>query len=366
MNRAEFTSFPVIVVEGGRVLSASRRARRAGVENGMQASRAQILLPNATVRQRDTALEEAAWESVIEQLNALTPFIESRRSGLAFVRGCDDEAIAALARQLDASIGVGPRRAIAHLAAVRSTPGHVLRIRRNGVKRFFHRFETKRLDLMDFKPEFIEHLEWLGISTLYDALHLTRQQLSLQFGKEGERLHGLLHPDGAERPVGLYQPHPVVRAAHDIEPGEEAALEAVIAHLATEATTMLGGCFPNYSSRRLALELDFRSGRTMTARRILNTPVRLEKSVCEAAQRLFESMLEADENDIRTLSTVRLTLSSLTPPTASQARLFGRRPAVHRVMRSILQKYPGVLKRIETDPHALWEEEKGKIVRYEL
>ena len=352
-------------MEGGRVVSASRRARRAGIENGMQASRAQMLLPDALVRQRDAALEEAAWESVIEQLNTLTPFIEPRRPGLAFVRGCDEEAITASARKLNAGVGVGPRRAVAHLAAVRSTPGHALHIPRNAVIRFFRRFETRRLDLMDFGPEFIERLEWLGILTLYDARHLTRRQLSLQFGKEGERLHGLLHPEGAEKPVAMYQPHPTVSAAHDIEPGEETALEALIAHLAAEATTMLGGRFPNYSSRRLTLALDFRSGRTLAAGRILNTPLRTEKGVREAAQRLFRSMLESDESDSRALSTVKLTLGSLTPPTASQVKLFGRRPAVHRVMRSIAQKYPGVLKRTETDPHALWEEERARMVSYE-
>lgn len=331
----------------------------------MQASRAQMLLPDAIVRQRDTALEEAAWESVIEQLNTLTPFIEPRRPGLAFVRGCDEDAIAASARKLDGRVGVGPRRAIAHLAAVRSTPGHVLHIPRNAVARFLRRFETKRLDLMDFGPEFVERLEWLGILTLYDARHLSRRQLSLQFSKEGERLHGLLHPDDAEKPVGMYQPRPTVSAAHDIEPGEETALEALIAHLAAEVTTMLGGCFPNYSSRRLTLELDFRSGRTLTAGRILNTPLRTEKGVREAAHRLFRSMLESDESDSHTLSTVKITLGSLTPPTASQVKLFGQRPAVHRVMRSIAQKYPGVLKRIEADPHALWEEERARVVSYE-
>src|SRR5690625_6202938 len=76
-------------------------------------------------------------------------------------------------------------------------------------------------------------------------------------------------------------------------------------------------------------------------------------------------MIESDESDSCTLSTVKLTLGSLTPPTASQVKLFGRRPAVHRVMRSIAQKYPGVLKRTETDPHALWEEERARMVSYE-
>ena len=373
MSRAEPAPHPVIVMEGRRAVSASRRARRAGIENGMQASRAQTLLPEAVVRQRDSALEEAAWDSVIEQLNALTPFIEALWPGLAYFRGCDrgcdEESISTFARNLGASIGAcldtAPRRAIAHLAAVRSTPGHVLRIPGDGVARFLRRFETKRLDAMGFAPEFIEHLEWLGIPTLHDARHLTEQQLSLQFGGEGARFYGLLHPNDGEKSVGLYRPRPTVSAEHDVEPGEEAALEAVIVHLAEEVSTMLSGRFPDHSARRLTLELGFRCGRTLAAGRILNTPMRTESNIREAAQRLFRSMIDADESDSRTLSTIQLTLGSLAPPAASQVKLFGQRPAVHRVMRAIAQKYPGVLKRVEADPHALWEEDRTRVVSCE-
>jgi nucleotidyltransferase/DNA polymerase involved in DNA repair len=369
VSRAEPVNHPVIVMEGGRVVSATRRARRAGIANGMQASRAQTLLPEAIVRQRDPALEEAAWEAAIESLYGQTPFIEVVRPGLAFFRGSTDAGAVALARSLGASIGAcldtAPRRAVAHLAAVRSAPGHVLRIPEDGVERFFRRFEAKRLEAMDFAPEFVEHLEWLGIRTLHDALHLTAKQLSMQFGAEGARFYGLLHPDAGERPVGLWRPRPTVSAEHEVEPGEEASLEAAITHLAEETAAALSERFAGHTARRLTLELGLRSGASVTACRILNTPMIAEVSIRETAQRMFRELIDADENNSRTLSTITLTLGSLAPAATSQAMLFGQRPAARRVMRAIAQKYPGVLKQIERDPHALWEEERARVVSCE-
>jgi nucleotidyltransferase/DNA polymerase involved in DNA repair len=359
---AERIRRPLIVVEGGRVAAGTRRTLRAGIESGMPASRAATLLPGVVVRQRDAALEAAAWESAVEAIYGKTPFLEPISAGLAFFRGIDQAGCVELARSLGASIGLGSMRAGAHLAAVRSAPGHVLRIQANGVERFFQRFETKRLEAMDFAPEFIEHLEWFGIRTLHDTLHLTERQLTLQFGAEGARFFRLLHPDAGERAVGLWRPRPTVSAEHEVEPGEESSLEAAIVHLAEETVAMLGERFSNHAVRRMTLELGLRSGASVTACRILNTPMSTEVSIRETAQRLFKELIDAGENNTRTLSTITLTLGSLAPAATSQAMLFGQRPAARRVMRAIAQKYPGVLKQVEHDPHALWEEERARMI----
>jgi nucleotidyltransferase/DNA polymerase involved in DNA repair len=357
---------PLLVMENGRVVACTRRAGRAGIMQGMPASRAVSLLPGVVIRQRDATLEVAAWESVVEAINQRTPFIESVRPGQAYFRGIAPSECVELARKLNASIGMGSRRAVAHLAAVRSASGHLLTIPEDGVERFFRRFETKRLEAMDFAPEFIEHLEWLGIRMLHDALHLTERQLSLQFGAEGARFFGLLHPDAGERPVALWRPRPTVSAEHEVEPGEEASLEAAIAHLAEETAAMLSERFSNHAARRMTLELGLRSGASVTACRILNTPMIAEVSIRETAQRMFRELVDADENNSRTLSTITLILGSLAPAATSQAMLFGQRPAARRVMRAIAQKYPGVLKQVERDPHALWEEERAWVVSCEL
>ena len=91
----------VVVVEGNgnaaRVLAASRKARRAGIEAGMTLPQARALLPRLAARGRDRESERAAQEALLEVADGFSPRVEDGGEGVAYL---DIEGIPALSRRL--------------------------------------------------------------------------------------------------------------------------------------------------------------------------------------------------------------------------------------------------------------------------
>ncbi len=90
----------VVVVEGNgnaaRVVAASRRARRAGIEPGMTLPQARALLPKLAARPRDRESERAAEEALLETADTFSPRVEDGGEGVVYL---DIEGIPALARR---------------------------------------------------------------------------------------------------------------------------------------------------------------------------------------------------------------------------------------------------------------------------
>jgi protein ImuB len=88
----------VVVVEGNgnaaRVLAASRKARRAGIEAGMTLPQARALLPRLAARGRDRESERAAQEALLEVADGFSPRVEDGGEGVVYL---DIEGIPALA-----------------------------------------------------------------------------------------------------------------------------------------------------------------------------------------------------------------------------------------------------------------------------
>jgi protein ImuB len=103
----------VVIVEGNgnaaRVIAASRKARRAGIEAGMTLPQSRALLPKLTARARDVESERAAEEALLEVADGFSPRVEDGGEGVVFL---DIEGIPALARrgESDQRRGVRPRR----------------------------------------------------------------------------------------------------------------------------------------------------------------------------------------------------------------------------------------------------------------
>jgi protein ImuB len=89
----------VVIVEGNgnaaRVIAASRKARRAGIEAGMTLPQARALLPKLTARARDVESERAAEEALLEVADDFSPRVEDDGEGVVYL---DIEGIPALAR----------------------------------------------------------------------------------------------------------------------------------------------------------------------------------------------------------------------------------------------------------------------------
>ena len=90
----------VVVVEGNgnaaRVVVASRKARRSGIEAGMTLPQARALLPRLAARARDRECERAAQETLLETADTFSPRVEDGGEGVVYL---DIEGIPALARR---------------------------------------------------------------------------------------------------------------------------------------------------------------------------------------------------------------------------------------------------------------------------
>ncbi len=79
----------VVIVEGNgnaaRVLAASRKARRTGIEAGTTLPQARALLPRLTARSRDRESERAAQEALLEVADGFSPRVEDAGEGVVYL-----------------------------------------------------------------------------------------------------------------------------------------------------------------------------------------------------------------------------------------------------------------------------------------
>jgi protein ImuB len=88
-SEPELKDEAVVVCEGNgsaaRVVAATRRARRAGIEPGMTLPQARAILPKLLARGRDRAGERAAQEALLEVAEAFSPRVEDEGGGVAYL-----------------------------------------------------------------------------------------------------------------------------------------------------------------------------------------------------------------------------------------------------------------------------------------
>jgi protein ImuB len=88
-SEPELKDEAVAICEGNggsaRVVAATRKARRAGIEPGMTLPQARAILPKLLARGRDRAGERAAQEALLEVAEAFSPRVEDGGDGVAYL-----------------------------------------------------------------------------------------------------------------------------------------------------------------------------------------------------------------------------------------------------------------------------------------
>lgn len=327
---------PVVVVASGRVVAASARLRRHGVEAGISAERAETLVPDALIQQREAALEEAAREEVLYRLHAITPFIEPAAPDVVYFRGADEEQLRSFVREMGVRAGTAPHRPTALLAALRTATGSMLPIPPRRLQGFLQRFPLQLLTELGFDTDFLKRLALFGLSSPSDMLHLTRRHLEVQFGDDGVRLYEMLHPS-EEPPIPLFRPPPVIRVAFDFEPAveEPGELLPVLRHLVEEAVQKLG----TMHCRRLRLFLHEKDV-VREGCRLLPESTSAAKTIFNLSKLLLESLLE----EKRRIDVLDLELGALHYADSTQTSLFLERPSIYRAVKAINRRFPGAIK----------------------
>lgn len=342
---------PVVVVHRGRVVSASPRARRAGVADGMSSERAVRLVPGCHLAVRDRGLEAAAWEEALEAVLGVSPYVEAGPPGWAFVRDATQAELTVLAESIGARVGIAPARSLSRLAAVRAAPRYVLAVPDAQVSTFLGRTEASVLSALGYSDAVVERLPMLGFGDLRRVRGLTKRHLTAQFGSEGESLYALLHPSPQEASVPAFAPPPTLRSRVDLddavrEPGE---VLPFVEGVAREVAGVLGPLL----CRRLTVRLGVAGADPCVMGRVLPESTasagRLSRAACALA-------IDALGPDVW-VDAVVVELAGLTTGVAEQGVLFRTRPSARMAVRGVHRRFPGAIRRVQVVTDANFHED---------
>jgi protein ImuB len=226
---------PAAVLHANRVVACSPAARSAGVSRHLRRREAQARCPSLVVLDHDPARDARAFEPVAAALDALTPRIELSRPGrCAFpTRGPSryfggdgalaDRAHALIAGVLRATgavvaVGVadGPfAAALAARAALRH--GATTRVVEPGASAAF--LAPKPVAALD-RPELVDVLRRLGLTTLGAFAALPAPDVLARFGADGLAAHRLASGLD-ERPPATSPPPDDLTVAAELDPPAE-------------------------------------------------------------------------------------------------------------------------------------------------
>lgn len=172
------------------VICASPEAFKAGVRPGMSPRQAQQLCPDAELLEPDPAGAARLAERIAAALYDLSPVVEVRTSGAAWIdlKGTVQQTLALreMRRRLRDATGAEPRLGLAsgpftaRAAAIRARPGRLLRV--DDARGFLAQLPVTELGLEHWQAE---RLELLGLRTLGDVARIGPRQLESQLGREG-------------------------------------------------------------------------------------------------------------------------------------------------------------------------------------
>ena len=189
--RPDLYGRPVVVAAGREnVVCGSPEALEAGVRPGMTRRQAQQLCPDAELLDPDPAGAARLAERIATALYDLSPSVEVRVEGVAWIdlEGVLERTLALreLRRRLRHATGAEPRLGLApgpfaaRVAAARARPGRLLQV--GETRPFLAPLPVAELGL---EPWQAERLELLGLRTLGDVARIGPRQLESQLGREG-------------------------------------------------------------------------------------------------------------------------------------------------------------------------------------
>lgn len=219
---------PAAVFVANRVIAANAAARAEGIDNHMRRRSAQQRCPELTVLSRDPAREARAFEVLVTALEAVTPRVEIPRPGrCAFAArgptryfGGEPAVCARIVELADAALEGHGRAQIgiaegpfAASRAARMATGAPLIVVPGATPEFLAGLSIDALG----RPEFVEILQRLGLSTLGAFAALKAHDVSGRFGADGlvawRLARGLDH-----RPIGAIDPPDDLTLRVDLDP----------------------------------------------------------------------------------------------------------------------------------------------------
>lgn len=295
-HRAEPDDLPVIITDRydrGRVIALDDRAREGGARVGQTVTQAVAAVPHARVAVYDAIRGARLWEELLDALDAVSPLIEDRRAGTAFLdmrgiagdpRTWIEQTRAVLAPyEMPLRLGVGPNAFVAY-AASWIADGTIIEPQQSE-----ETIASLPLDVLEIERDRIERLHLLGVHTLGELKALPHGPFVRRFGSDAARWHERAR--GIDRTVFLPRGHAVTIEAAVFGEGradDEAqvffALRVLLARIASD----LQRCGKRAGA--LQLELEFEDAATTTIDVLLASPTAQERSMLDVLRAKLEGM----------------------------------------------------------------------------
>ena len=323
-RRPELRGQPVIVggsaESRGVVSTASYEARACGVRTAMPTAQALRRCPQGVFLPVDMAAYKAVQQQLLGIYGRFTDLVEPVSIDEAFLDvtgsrrlfGSPQEIageIQRLTREelgLSCSIGVGPTRLLAKLAAELDKPGGLTTLTGDDVHGRLRSLPVGAIS--GIGPVTVKRLGALGIATIGELQDAPLALLETSFDRSAASLKRLAlggddAPVRAERPAPKSMGHEVTFAKDTAEPG---FLRATLLDLADRVASDLRR--QGYAGRTLAIKLRDSRFRTVSKQRTLPAATNATQVIYEAAVALLADLHEP----ARLLRLVGLTASGLT------------------------------------------------------
>jgi len=305
---------PVIVGglphERGVASTCSYEARRFGVRSGMPLAKAQRLCPHGVFVRGNHHVYQAFSETFFRLLGEYTPDVEEASLDEAYLDfsrcGHIYPSFSQAARGLKArierdlglsvSVGAGPNKILAKLAAKKAKPGGYFEVEPGGEEEFLRGLDIEALPGIGPKSQVI--LRLLNVHRLGDLWGLPRASLRALFGLEGEDLYLQARGIDARPVVNRVAPKSVSRETTFLQDiWDRRLLLAHLAYLCDRLTLALRqGCLYSHVIEVKARYSDFR---TEARRRLMITPRQEMGDIFRIAQELFLPLFEGSRLSLR-------------------------------------------------------------------
>jgi DNA polymerase IV (DinB-like DNA polymerase) len=200
----QFKGKPVVVgadPKGGKgrgvVSTANYEARKYGIKSGMPISKAWQLCPNAIFLPVNMELYQKVSDEIMRIVKKYSPIYEIVSLDEAYldISFCKNWKEAEnLGRKLKkeifekerltCTVGIGPNKTIAKLAAEKAKPNGLKIVKPEEVEKFLDPLDVD--DLPGIGPKTAEKLRKIGINKIFELKKLSKKKLKEMFGKVGE------------------------------------------------------------------------------------------------------------------------------------------------------------------------------------
>jgi nucleotidyltransferase/DNA polymerase involved in DNA repair len=353
-----------------RVFDCSESACKQGVRHGMTIRQALSHCPDAEIVPPDTVLYQTMWESILAALGEVSPEVEDKELGRAYVNigGLenhyrDNDALAShlietvlSASGLDARIGMADRKFPAFAAATTCGPRQSCIVPGGSEAEFL---APLTIQMLPVEAEVLSRLKLLGLERIGDVAGLSVSELLGQFGFTGKRIWQLANGIDEEplRPRKL----PDTLAATALLESSVSGIDVMIAitgQLLSRMTLSLAG----RAARELTLQAELESGRTWQHRLVFREPVSEDERLTFLLRTALINF--PPPQAIRSLS---LRLSSLTAESGKQLSLGQKQRQQRQIEEAIRQLktrygYSPVYRCVDVEPWSVIPEDRQILV----